>query len=324
MRRQMTCPDAWIGETTCMNFWQPPQITRRDFISRTTLAVAASASSLVAEDAKGFRFIAANDLHYDTGPCREWFTAMVEQMKASAPDAAFCLLCGDLANTGQKDSLAAVKEIFGALGVPLHTVPGNHDITDGDESRENYDAVFPDKLNYRFEHAGWQFVGLDTTMGTKYDKTTISDTTLAWLDSELPKLDAAKPTVCFTHFPLGEKVTHTPLNAAAVVERLVKVNLCGVFSGHWHGASETAAGHGIMTTNRCCARVRGNHDKSPLKGWFVCEAKADGTMERKFVEFKAPAGIPQGDAAASKKPGAKPKAPPAPAPEPPIDPSARG
>ena len=269
-----------------MNFWQPPQITRRDFI--TTLAVGAAVAPLMAEDAKGFRFIAANDLHYDKGPCREWFTAMVAQMKASAPDAAFCLLCGDLANTGEQAAVAAVKEIFGALGVPIHTVPGNHDYTDKEQSRAGYDAEFPGKLNYRFEHAGWQFVALDTTMGTNFDKTTIGAETLAWMDAELPKLDAAKPTVCFTHFPLGEKVTHVPVNAPAVVERLLKLNLCGVLSGHWHGASQTAAGHGLMTTNRCCARVRGNHDKSPLKGWFVCEAKADGTLERKFVEFKAP------------------------------------
>ena len=298
-----------------MNFWQPSQITRRSFLA--TLAVGAASAPLLAEDSKGFRFIAANDLHYDKGPCREWFTEMVQQMKASAPDAAFCLLCGDLANTGERDSLNSVKEIFAGLGVPIHAVPGNHDYTDGEESRANYDEVFPGMLNYRFNHQGWQFVGLDTTMGTKYDKTTISDATISWLDAEIPKLDAAKPTICFTHFPLGEKVTHVPLNAAAVVERLVKLNLCGVFSGHWHGASETAAGHGIMTTNRCCARVRGNHDKSPLKGWFVCEAKSDGTLERKFVEYNAPKDIPQPDAAA--KPKQKPKPTPAPVPTEPTD-----
>ena len=296
----MTCSWVRIGDTEWMNFWQPTQITRRNFI--TTLAAGVAATPLMAEGAKGFRFIAANDLHFDKGPCREWFTAMVEQMKVSAPDAAFCLLCGDLANTGERKSLDSVKEIFGGLGIPIHTVPGNHDYTDKEESREHYDAVFPGMLNYRFDHGGWQFVALDTTMGTKYDKTTIRDETLAWLDAEIPKLDVAKPTVCFTHFPLGEKVTHVPLNAGAVVERLLKVNLCGVFSGHWHGASETVAGHGLMTTNRCCARVRGNHDKSLLKGWFVCEAKADGTLERKFVEFKAPEGIPQPGATAKPKP----------------------
>jgi 3',5'-cyclic AMP phosphodiesterase CpdA len=285
-----------------MNFWQPPQMNRRNFL--TTLALGAAGAPLAAgaaEEQKAFRFIAANDLHYDKGPCREWFTAMVTQMKESAPDAAFCVLCGDIANTGQKDALESVKEIFGGLGVPVHPVPGNHDYTDEDESRANYDAVFPGKLNYGFEHGGWQFLALDTTMGTKYQNTTVGEATLAWLDAELPKLDAAKPTVAFTHFPLGQKVTYTPLNAPAVVERLLKVNLRGVLSGHWHGASEVPAGKGLMTTNRCCARVRFNADKSPLKGWFVCEARGDGTLERRFVEFRAPEGIPQPDAAAKFK-----------------------
>lgn len=299
-----------------MNFWQPQQLTRRNFIA--TLAVGATAAPLLAEQPKGFRFIAANDLHYAADLCGDWFREMVKQMKVSAPDAAFCLLCGDLANTGEQTAVAAVREIFGGLGVPLHAVPGNHDYTE-DQSRAGYDAVFPGKLNYHFDHAGWQFVALDTTMGTKYDKTTISDDTLAWIDAELPKLSAEKPTVVFTHFPLGEKVTYTPLNAPAVVERLLKLNLCGVLSGHWHGASQVAAGHALMTTNRCCARVRGNADKSPLKGWFVCEAKADGTLERTFVEFKAPEGIPQTDVAAPKKP-APTKQPHSPAVQPPQAP----
>jgi 3',5'-cyclic AMP phosphodiesterase CpdA len=270
-----------------MNFWQPPRLNRRNFI--TTLAATAAAAPLLAAEGKSFRFIAANDLHYDQGPCREWFTAMVEQMRISAPDAAFCLLCGDIANSGQKSALAAIREIFAGLKIPIHTVPGNHDYDGAEESGTNYyDEIFPGKLNYHFEHGGWQFIGLDSTMGAKFEKTTISDKTLAWLDAEIPKLDRAKPTVAFTHFPLGEKVVSTPLNAKVVVERLLKLNLSGVLSGHWHGASQVPAGRALMTTNRCCARVRGNHDKSLLKGWFVCEAKPDGVLERKFVEFKAP------------------------------------
>jgi hypothetical protein len=175
--------------------------------------------------------------------------------------------------------------------MPLLPVPGNHDF-DSAESRAGYDAVFPGKLNYSLEHRGWQFVGLDTTMGTKYDKTTIAEATLAWLDETLPKLSATAPTVAFTHFPLGEDVTYRPLNAPAVLERILKLNLVAAFSGHWHGASERKTASAMLTTSRCCARVRNNADRSPLKGWFVCEARADGTLARRFVEFQAPADIP--------------------------------
>jgi 3',5'-cyclic AMP phosphodiesterase CpdA len=295
--------------------------SRRDFLrampalaAATALADDAPPAPATAPAAPGFRFIAINDLHYLAADCGRWFRAVVEQMKTEAAGAAFCLLCGDLADRGDRESLTAVKEIFSTLGVPLHPVPGNHDYKPGN-SREDYDAVYPGCLNYRFIHEGWQFVGLDTTQGTDYDKTSIPASTLAWLDAE--PLDKEKPTLVFTHFPLGEGVTYRPLNAAAVLERLMKLNLVAALSGHWHGASERNVPHGekqaVLTTSRCCSRVRNNADKSPLKGWWVCDARADGSLARRFVEFHPPEGIPTEDVAGKKAPA---KAVPAPAPKP--------
>lgn len=287
--------------------------TRRAFLSTLPLTAAALSSiRLSAEETKpaaeSFRFFQLNDLHYLSDDCGRWFRAMIAQMKASEPDAKFALMCGDLANDGDRYALDAVKDVFGTLGVPFHVVPGNHDYTDK-ESREHYDAVFPGKLNYHFEHGGWQFIGIDTTMGTNYKDTTIAESTLAWIDDAIAKLDAKKPTIAFTHFPLATGVTMTPLNAAAVVERLLKLQLVASFSGHWHGLSEVKHGVSLMATSRCCARVRANADGSPQKGWWVCEAKGDGTLTRRFVEFKAPDDVPVPD---SGKLQAKPKPKPAP------------
>ena len=289
-----------------MNFDLLSELTsRRSLLRKASLyAVALAAGRAFAEpSAKAFTFLAINDLHYLDADCGRWFRAMIAQMKASAPEAKVCLLSGDLTDLGEQEAAASVKEIFGTLGVPFHMVPGNHDYEPKKQSRAGYDAVFPGKLNYRFEQDGWQFIALDTTMGTKADKTTIAESTLAWLDAELPQLDPQKPTVVFTHFPLGEGVAMRPLNAEALLERLVKLNLAAVFSGHWHGASERKVAHATLTTSRCSARVRNNMDKYPHKGWFVCEAKADGTVTRRFVDFDAPADIPTPDAAA-KKPAA--------------------
>ncbi len=265
--------------------------TRRTFLGTLALAAAGGGVS-AAEDAQagGFTFIQVNDLHYSTDECGVWFRAVVEQMKASAPEAKFCLLCGDLADRGDAPSLSAVKTIFAGLGVPLHAVPGNHDY-DSLESRSGYDVVFPGRLNYALAHGGWQFVALDTTMGTNYDDTLISDTTLAWLDAEIPMLDSRAPTVAFTHFPLAPGMTYVPRNASAVVERLLKLNLVAAFNGHWHGANEGIAGKAKLITSRCCARIRGNRDGSPQKGWYVCEARPDGTLARKFVVFRPPAEV---------------------------------
>lgn len=284
-----------------------PELTRRAFLSALPPAVAALLASRGANEAApsgevgAFTFFQINDLHYMQDDCGRWFRSMVEQMKASAPKAELCLMCGDLTDRGDEASERSVNEIFGALGVPIMPVPGNHDFTPK-ESRDGYDAVFPGKLNYSVDHKGWQFVGLDTTMGTKFDKTTIADSTLAWVDEALGRLSAKAPTVVFTHFPLGEGVSYRPINAGALLERLLKLNLVAAFSGHWHGASERKAANAMLTTSRCSARVRNNADRSPLKGWFVCEALADGSLTRRFVEFQAPADIPTTDVAAPKSP----------------------
>src|SRR5262249_37515048 len=148
-----------------------------------------------------------------------------------------------------------------------------------------YGEHFPDRINYHFEHGGWQFVCLDTSDGVRYTKTLVQPATLKWLDDTLPKLDKAKPTVVLTHFPLGPDVTNRPTNADEVLKRFLGHNLRAVFSGHYHAFTEKKVGETVLTTNRCCSFRKGNHDMSKEKGYFLCQAK-DGKIERAFVEVK--------------------------------------
>ena len=133
--------------------------------------------------------------------------------------------------TATAAELGQVKDIFSGLKLPIYVVPGNHDFTKKEE-RKAYDDLFPNRLNYAFDHGGWQFVALDTTEGTKFQNTMIGDATLKWLDANLPKLDKKKPLVVVTHFPLGEGVRMRPKNADDVLKRLTDFNLRAVYSGH--------------------------------------------------------------------------------------------
>lgn len=241
--------------------------------------------ALFAQDdpaAEDFSFIAVNDLHYQEEACAPYFARILEAMRKSSPDAAFCLVSGDLADQGKPEQLAGVRAALQRFERPIYAVPGNHDhLTDTD--RAAYEENFPGQTNYHFVHGGWQFVGLDTSEGTKWQNTRVAEATLAWLDEALPKLDRSRPSVVFTHFPLGEGVSYRPTNADEVLRRLAGHNVQAIFSGHWHGFSERQAGSTTLTTDRCCSRVRGNHDSSKEKGWFVCRARG-GRIERTFVE----------------------------------------
>jgi len=243
------------------------------------LGVGAKALAASADAGAGFKFVVINDIHCRDERCHPWFRTLVASMRRHDP--AFCLINGDLCENGRTDQLSAVKEIFGTLGVPLHATVGNHDYAT-DTSHEPFDTIFPGSVNYRFEHGGWQFIGLDSSEGRKVVFTAIQSATLAWLDATLPSLDRTKPTVICTHFPLGDAVLCRPLNADEILRRFDGFDLRATFSGHWHGFAERHFENAIVTNSRCGSWWRQNNDKSPEKGYFLCEAKASGDVTRQF------------------------------------------
>jgi 3',5'-cyclic AMP phosphodiesterase CpdA len=247
------------------------------------LSLGARAFSAAAEPAS-FRFIVINDIHSRDERCVPWFRKVAASMRGH--DAAFCLINGDLADAGLPEQLAPVKEIFGGLGIPLYATLGNHDYaTDTDHTP--YDQFFPGSVNYHFQHAGWQFIGLDSTQQRQVVFTKVQPATLAWLDATLPTLDRSKPTVVCTHFPLGEGVLCRPTNAEDVLFRFHRFNLRGTFSGHWHGYAERHFDHATITNSRCGSWWRPNMDGSPQKGYFLCEATASGDIRQQFCVVAA-------------------------------------
>lgn len=265
-----------------------PRITRREWLrlGGAALALRSLRSRAEPSGAGAFDFIVVNDTHYIDRNCSEWLARVVAAMHESAPEAVFCLHAGDVTDRGTAAASAATAQVFAGLGCPFYAVPGNHDFITSDD-RSGYDAVFPGRLNYRFDHAGWHFLALDSTQGTDFQETAIGEATLAWLDAESAKLDPERPVFAFTHFPLGEGAEYRPRNADALLERLGRVSLRWVHSGHWHGESAVPKRRATLTTSRCCARLRENRDGSPLKGWHVYRASADGSLTRRFVTAPA-------------------------------------
>lgn len=269
-------------------------LTRRRLLQSSTASLLAAGlwpgRVLAAESAtEDFTFIVINDLHYVDADCGHFFEKVVDQMKKTNGGFDLALLVGDITDKGHPDANANQRDIFKTLGKPYHVVPGNHDWMT-DEDRTGYDTAFPNQTNYTFDHNGWQFVALDTTDGTKYQHTTIHDETLHWLDENLPKLDKKKPMILFTHFPLNSIAPFRPKNASDVLERFAPFNLQACYDGHFHGFTEEKINGVPVTTNKCCALKKWNHDGRPEKGYFVVKAK-DGKLSRNFVQVDFP-GMP--------------------------------
>jgi hypothetical protein len=264
-----------------------------------------------APQGEDFTFLCVNDLHYFDKNCDRFFQKMVEQMNATGgedksagaaaadrkegdkekaakpakPD--LCLIVGDLAEDGTPAQLGAIRDHLKGLSMPTHIVVGNHDYLNpgpaGD--RRAFEELFPRQINYTFEHRGWQVVALDTTEGRLATNTTVPRETLTWLGDNLPKLDKKRPTVLFTHFPLGFFMPARPKNADEVLQPFMDFNLQAVFNGHFHAFTERTRWHATLTTDKCCSFHHANHDGSKEKGYFVCRAKG-GKIERTFVEVK--------------------------------------
>jgi 3',5'-cyclic AMP phosphodiesterase CpdA len=231
-----------------------------------------------------FRFVVINDAHFQSPKCPAWFERVSASVQSHDPKPEMCLMVGDLAEHGTKPELGSMRDVLRSLRMPVHIVIGNHDYVSGTD-RSAWDAILPGPLNYHFEHRGWRFIGLDSSEGTKFEKTRVQPATLRWLDHTLSKLDRAAPTIVFTHFPLGALVPMRPLNADKVLERFIEFNLVAVFDGHFHGFTERKSGRTVLTTNKCCAISRANHDGTKEKGYFLCTAN-EGRIRREFIEVK--------------------------------------
>jgi predicted phosphodiesterase len=265
------------------------RLTRRDALkdlsAGTLLALGLWPGALRAAehgDSESFPFLVINDTHCMSADCGAYLEGVVKQMKAENAD--FCLHAGDLTEKGERDYFATVRDVFKELGVRTYPVIGNHDYQ-SQTDRRAYTQLFPLRINYYFRHRGWQFLGLDSSDGLRYEKTQIQSATLDWVDDNLPRLERERPTVILTHFPLGAGVTYRPANADDLLDRFRDYNLQAVFSGHFHGFTERQTGKVVLTTNRCCALKRDNHDGTKEKGYFICTAH-EGKITRKFVEYK--------------------------------------
>ena len=234
-------------------------------------------------EVKPLRFVVVNDLHYAEEACGPFFEGMVKEFN-KIEDVGLVLVVGDLIDGGTSEQAHAIRDILKGLKAPYYVTPGNHDAATQTD-RSGFDGVFGTRMNFTMEVGGWQFVAMDTSDGVKVNGFDCHRETLEFAAGLAGKLDRAKPTFVYTHFPLGPGVKNRLRNADALLEPLKPLNLQAIFTGHYHAFTETKVFEKtVVTTNRCCSRKRANHDQTWEKGFFVVDA-AEGGHRRRFVEY---------------------------------------
>lgn len=154
------------------------------------------------------------------------------------------ILTGDLVNDIRNEEQVEIyKRIIARLdpSVPLHIVPGNHDIK-GFKS-ENYkrymELVGYDRFS--FKKGDCAFIGFDSCR-IKEDAADAEEEQFAWLEAELKKAAGSRHIFLFCHCPvvmesLGEKDGHNnfPIGKRErYLSLFKKYGVEAVFSGHSH------------------------------------------------------------------------------------------
>jgi len=224
------------------------------------------------------------------------FLRLNEYIDATHPD--LVINSGDLAFDAptNRDDLEFAGMLHKALPVPYRTLPGNHDIGDNptlvgpappepvtEQRLQAYRAIFGED-RWRFDAAGWCFVGLNSL---------VMNTGLAseaeqfdWLASQLASANG-RPVALFLHKPLYLNSPDDPELAATSIryvpmparKRLVgmfdAVDLRLVASGHVHQRRDFTYSHT-------------RHIWAPSSGFIISDARQDliGVKEVGLVEYR--------------------------------------
>jgi 3',5'-cyclic AMP phosphodiesterase CpdA len=194
------------------------------------------------------KFIHITDLHlvepgqmlWGLDPARR-LEACLADIERHHPDAAFCAISGDLAERGDVEAYAYLRDRLATFPFDTHLMLGNHD------DRQNFRAMFADHplddggfVQHLREQNGGVFLFLDTLKGPPSSAGLYSPERRAWLTGMLDQA-AGKPVYLFMHHPpfsiahelMDRIMLDDPEEFAALLQgHLVK----HIFFGHGHRA----------------------------------------------------------------------------------------
>ncbi|HEX7953216.1 MAG TPA: metallophosphoesterase [Burkholderiales bacterium] len=237
------------------------RIDRRDFLKLAGLGGAVFASGLGYSSGSAartntapqdFYFVQLSDTHWgfsgpqvnpDAGGTLQKAVAAVNALR-QRPD--FVVFTGDLTHTTddpveRRRRLGEFRDIVANLKVKdVKFMPGEHDASL--DHGKAYREFFGDPY-YAFDHKGIHFIVLDNVSDPS---AMIGEEQLAWLKTELDRLDRQAPIVVLTHRPLFDLYPQwdwATRDGARAIELLMPYANVTVFYGHIHQEHHQMTGH---------------------------------------------------------------------------------
>ena len=255
---------------------------------RACLVAAVTGALALASSAEreAFVFLEMNDIHISDEASMRYPLAVVDAMNRE--NAAFTLVCGDLATDGKVDELDRAKVVLDRLKSPYFVVAGNHDAEfAGDRPETRFRSTFGlESASYRVVRNGVHFVAIDPGIGSDYEHNAVRPDVMKWLTATAAALPDGAPVILFSHYPYGPGVTYRTENADEVLRIFSTKRLLAVISGHFHGNTERVVNNVLFTTTATSSSTRENHDGTTARGYRVFRVGSDLTIRTEFREFQ--------------------------------------
>ena len=233
----------------------------------------------------GFTFLQISDSHvgFDK-PANphaiDTLREAIDHVKALPQKPSFMLHTGDITHLSKPAQFDNAEQLIGSAGVPVHYVPGEHDIVDegmGTTYLERYGKNTKGSGWYSFDQNGVHFVGLVNVANLKAGGLGfLGNDQLEWLEDDLRALKDFTPIVVFAHIPLwsiyprwGWGTDH----AAVALGYLKRFGSVTVLNGHIHQLMQKVEGNVTFHTARSTAFPQPAPGAAPSPGPMLVPAE---------------------------------------------------
>jgi 3',5'-cyclic AMP phosphodiesterase CpdA len=183
--------------------------------------------------------------------------ALVNGMKMRP---ALTIHTGDITHLSRASEFDLASQLLSDLKAgELHTVPGEHDVTDGmgSEYFARFGKASDNRGYYSFDHQGVHFIGLVNVMNFKPNGLGgFGADQLAWLKDDLAARASSMPIVVFAHMPMWTILESWGWGTGDAEEALSYLRRFGsvtILNGHIHQIVQKVEGNITFHTARSTA-----------------------------------------------------------------------
>jgi len=172
----------------------------------------------------------------------------------------FLLHTGDITHLATPEQFDTAQQLLSELRLPVHFVPGEHDLVDGSSPIAYLDRFGRGSSGqgwYSFDTQGVHFIGLvNVVRRGNHGMGSLGPEQLAWLKDDISPLSDSTPIVVFSHFPLYPLFpewgwgTNDGIQALALLRRFGSVT---ALNGHIHQVQQKTEGNMVFHSGRSTA-----------------------------------------------------------------------